>query len=189
MHPPYCVLGSLAKALRHVGNVRGAELAEGDAAASLKLPPGVSRLKWAATRAHLYMCQAEIEHACALQGTAEHPTLRMVSRSHVVAVIGNLLFDAAEPEPLPLTQGELDRCVGAPCKTTAVLRGYTFAPLRLSNKRPTDGPATDGPAAAEDQLVCHTCQLSLSKDTFSGSQLRKKVSRRCPPCLRAAGLQ
>ena len=182
VHPPYCVLGSLAKALRHVGNVRGAEVAEADAAASLELPPGVSRLKWAATRAHLYGCQATIAHSPPDLGTAEHPTLLAVSRSHVVAVLGELLFDSTEPKPLPLTQAMLDRCVGAPC-TTAIVRGYMFAPLRLSNKRPTDGHA-----AAEDLLICQRCQLSLSKETFSGSQLRKKALRRCPPCLRAAGL-
>lgn len=174
--PPYCVLGSLAAVLAHMGNRGGADLAKADAAASLQLRPGLSRLTWAATRAHVYQCEPRTVHMRALAGTAGHPTLLMVSRSHVVAVLGHTLFDAEEGA-LALTQANLDRCVGAQC-TTAVVRGYEFVPLLLTNKRPAD--ALGG---ADGQLICQECQHALSKSAFSKSQLRKKDLRRCSACV------
>ena len=123
---PYCVLGSLAKALRHVGDTRAAERVEADCVASLKQP---DRLRYAAGRDGQWGLEArKIKGGTnALEWRSEHPTLLQVSRTHVVAVCAGLLFDYTEPQPLPLTRANLDQCIGAPY-VDQQSRGYVFHP-------------------------------------------------------------
>ena len=108
---PYCVLGSLAKALRHSGNVRGAERAEADCEASLLAP---DRLVFAAERARLYGCESVKLRAKALEVNAANPVLLQVTRTHTVTIYSGLIFDANEPRPLELTRSNLELCTVAP---------------------------------------------------------------------------
>ena len=48
-----------------------------------------------------------------------------VSRSYAVTVCSSLIFDHNEPQPLPLTRLNLERCIGEAYED-AVVRGYEF---------------------------------------------------------------
>ena len=128
---PYCVLGGLAMAIQHAGDAKGAELVSADCEESLTAK---CRLKFASSRASTYGYQAEKVHAIAHECEANHPTLLQVSRTHVVTVLRGLLFDSAQPEPLPLTRANLDTCIGGPYSGD-VVRGYRFVPLPKAVKR------------------------------------------------------
>jgi hypothetical protein len=165
---PFCVLGGLAKAFHHAGNVRGAELAEADCELSLLAK---DRLKFAAARAPLYGCEARKVHVNALEFQAEHPTLLQVSRTHVLAILGRLLFDSNEPEPLLITPENLARCIGAPYGD-AVVRGYEFVPqtAKATLKRSRDE-------------VCAACKQGLTMEAFSKTQRSKGSAARCRMCV------
>ena len=121
---PYCVLGSLAKALRHVGNPDAAARVEADFEASLTQ---LDRFKYAAGQGHKWGLEArKVKGGTnALEWRSEHPTLLQVSRTHAVAVCNGLLFDHNEAQQLPLTRANLDRCIGAPY-VDHCSRGYEF---------------------------------------------------------------
>jgi len=180
---PFCVLGSLAKALRQAGNARGAERAEADCEASLLVD---DRLKFAAERAPSYGCEARKVHANALEVEAEHPTLLQVSRTHVLAILGRLLFDSNEPEPLPLTRENLARCIGAPYGG-AVVRGYAFVPHgpKAAVKRPGDEAAGDAKRPRLDGAcrLCAACGQTLPTEKFTKSQRSKGPAARCVACV------
>ena len=129
---PYCVLGSLAKALRHVGNPDAAARVEADFEASLTQK---DRIAYAAGRDGQWGLEARKVKggANALECRSEHPTLLHVSRTHAVAVCNGLLFDHNEAQPLPLTRANLDRCIGAPYVDQRN-RAYEFHP-KPSKKR------------------------------------------------------
>jgi hypothetical protein len=181
---PFCVLGSLAKALRHADNARGAERAEADCETSLLVK---DRLKFAAVRAASYGCEARKVHANALEVEAEHPTLLQVSRTHVLAILGRLLFDSNEQAPLPLTRENLARCIGAPYDG-AVVRGYTFVPpgAKAASKRPVDEAPGDAKRPRLDgaRRLCAACGQTLPTEMFTKSQLRSKgPAARCIACV------
>ena len=179
---PFCVLGSLVKALRHTGNARGAERAGADCEASLLVE---DRLKFAAVRAPSYGCEARKVHANALEVEAEHPTLLHISRTHVVAISGRLLFDSNEQAPLPLTRENIARCIGAPYDG-AVVRGYTFVPLgaKAASKRPADEAAGDAKRPRLDGArLCAACGLTLPTEKFTKTQRSKGAAARCIACV------
>ena len=184
---PFCVLGSLAKALRQAGNARGAERAEADCEASLLVD---DRLKFAAECAPSYGCEAHKVHASALEVEAEHPTLLQVSRTHVLAILGRLLFDSNEPEPLPLTRENLAHCIGAPYGG-AVVRGYAFVPPtppapKAAAKRPGDeAPLGDAkrPRLNGACRLCAACGQTLPTEKFTKSQRSKGPAARCVACV------
>ena len=145
---PSCVLGSLAKALRHMNDHEGAAKVEADIPASLlagAAPSAASgaaaastpksRLIFAVSRAHQYGYQPLKTHiqlptpqAPSVEFAPEHPTLLWVSHAHVLTVLGGLIFDSIEPEPLELNAANLERCIGTPCDGARVL-AYTFRPF------------------------------------------------------------
>ena len=178
---PFCVLGSLAKALRHTGNAHGAERAEADCEASLLAD---DRLKFAAVCAPSYGCEARKVRTNALEVVAEHPTLLQVSRTHVLAISGHLIFDSNEPVPLPLTRENLARCIGAPYDG-AVVRGYAFVPprappralLRVPPLGDAKRPRVDG------VRTCAACRMTLPTGDFSNSQRVRGPSARCRVCV------
>jgi hypothetical protein len=179
---PFCVLGSLAQALRHAGIARGAERAEADREASLLAD---DRLKFAAVRALSYCCEARKVHANALEVEAEHPTLLQVSRTHVLAILGRHLFDSNEPEPLPLTRENLTRCIGAPYGD-GVARGYAFVPPeeKAAVKRPSDeAPGDAKRRRLNGARLCAACGQTLPTEKFTKSQRSKGPSARCIVCL------
>ena len=133
---PYCVLGSLAKCLASTDDSKGAELVSDDVEASLTAK---CRLKFAASRASAYGYQAVKVHGHALQFEAKYPTLLQVSRTHAVTVLHGLLFDSAQPKPLPLTPENLETCIGHPYSGD-IVRGYQFEPLPKAVKRKLSMP-------------------------------------------------
>ena len=51
-----------------------------------------------------------------------------VSRKHAVTVCSGLIFDHNEPQPLPITCLNLERCIGEAYEES-VVRGYEFHQL------------------------------------------------------------
>ena len=129
---PYCVLGSLAKALRHIGNARGAERAEADREASLLAS---DRFVFAAERARFYGCDAMKVHAKALDVDAANPVLLQATRTHAVTIYAGLIFDANEPRPLELTCANLELCTGAPHNDMLV------SVVSIARSKPAQRPA------------------------------------------------
>jgi len=128
---PYCVLGSLAKAVLYTGDAAAAEKIDADCEASVLAK---DRLKFAATRASTYGYEARKVHVDPLHVASEHAVLMQVSRAHTVTIQGGLVFDANENEPLPLTRETLGRCIGG-TYVDAVHRGYEFVPQATRRKR------------------------------------------------------
>ena len=145
---PHCALGSLAKSFASTGDSKGAELVSDDVEASLTAK---CRLKFAASRASAYGYQGVKVHGHALEIEANHPTLLQVSRTHAVTVLHvrgqqGVLFDSAQPEPLPLTAENLETCIGHPYSGD-IVRGYRFEPLPKAVKRKPSKSGTDLPAS------------------------------------------
>ncbi len=132
--PQGCVLGSLAKAVLYTGDAAAAEKIDADCEASVLAK---DRLKFAATRAPTYGYAARKVHVDPLHVASEHAVLMQVSRAHTVTIQGGLVFDANEPEPLPLTRETLGRCIGG-TYVDAVHRGYEFVPQATRRKRQQD---------------------------------------------------
>jgi len=124
--PPYCVLGSLAKAFHYAGDHIGAKLVEDDCVVSMHHK---NRMKYAAARAAAWRYEARKVQGRAIDmGATERPKLLQVSRTHALTLMSGMIFDYAEARPLPLTRENLTRCIGAPYADIAV-RGYEFVRL------------------------------------------------------------
>ena len=189
---PFCVLSALAKAFHHTGNEHGAVRAEVDREESLLAS---DRLKFAATKASSYGCEARKIHTNALEVMADYPVLLQVSRTHVVAIWRSntcvraedgLIFDSNEPVPLALTHENLSRCIGAPYSGD-VVRGYEFVTVTpwAAVKRPADRATTGGSkrTCLDGTRICACCKLLLQTDAFSKTQRSHGTRARCRTCV------
>ena len=68
-----------------------------------------------------------------LECDSKVPTLLQVSRKHAVTVCSGLIFDHNEPQPLPITCLNLERCIGEAYEES-VVRGYELRALLLVAK-------------------------------------------------------
>ena len=150
---PDCVLGALDKAWRADGDTTAAQKACEQIDASIL---SEDRMKYAANLGVSQNYEPQkIKGGCALDmATLDHVVLLQLRssdgtcRAHAVALLRGLIYDSAQPEPLPLTRANLTECLGV--EYGGVVRGYQFVPQVKARKRKM---AMEGASEAKRERV------------------------------------